>query len=121
MALIKCPECGKEISDLAKACPSCGCPVHSGSVDETESVRIVQMPPMKPKKNPGVAVVLSLLLPGLGQLYNGQIGIGLVMMVIIVGMYILGSLGIFIGAGLHVWLIYDAYKHAYMLNSGTAR
>ena len=27
MALIKCPECGKEISDKAAACPHCGCPV----------------------------------------------------------------------------------------------
>lgn len=26
MALIKCPECGKEISDKATACPYCGCP-----------------------------------------------------------------------------------------------
>ena len=26
MALIKCPECGKEISDKAGACPHCGCP-----------------------------------------------------------------------------------------------
>lgn len=24
MALIKCPECGKEVSDTAKNCPSCG-------------------------------------------------------------------------------------------------
>ncbi len=28
MALIKCPECGKEISDQAKACPNCGCPIN---------------------------------------------------------------------------------------------
>lgn len=27
MALIKCPECGKEISDKAKTCPNCGAPV----------------------------------------------------------------------------------------------
>lgn len=27
MALIKCPECGKEISDKAAACPNCGCPI----------------------------------------------------------------------------------------------
>lgn len=26
MALIKCPECGKEISDRAASCPNCGCP-----------------------------------------------------------------------------------------------
>lgn len=27
MALIKCSECGKEISDKAKACPNCGFPM----------------------------------------------------------------------------------------------
>ena len=26
MALIICPECGKEFSDKASACPNCGCP-----------------------------------------------------------------------------------------------
>lgn len=26
MALINCPECGKEISDKAVSCPNCGCP-----------------------------------------------------------------------------------------------
>lgn len=25
MALIKCPECNREISDTAEACPFCGC------------------------------------------------------------------------------------------------
>ncbi len=24
MALVKCPECGKEVSDTAYACPNCG-------------------------------------------------------------------------------------------------
>ena len=28
MALIKCPECGKEISDKAHTCISCGCPLN---------------------------------------------------------------------------------------------
>lgn len=27
MALIKCPECGTEVSDKAAACPKCGCPI----------------------------------------------------------------------------------------------
>lgn len=27
MALIKCPECGKEVSNKAKSCISCGCPL----------------------------------------------------------------------------------------------
>lgn len=29
MALIKCPECGKEISDLAVSCPNCGFPLEN--------------------------------------------------------------------------------------------
>ena len=36
MALIKCPECGKEVSDKAQSCINCGCPLAginpSGSV-----------------------------------------------------------------------------------------
>lgn len=27
MALIKCPECGKEVSSIAKSCPNCGYPI----------------------------------------------------------------------------------------------
>jgi len=30
MALIKCPDCGKEHSDLAPACPQCGRPANNG-------------------------------------------------------------------------------------------
>lgn len=27
MALLKCPECGEHVSEFAKACPNCGCPM----------------------------------------------------------------------------------------------
>ena len=29
MSLIKCPECGKDVSDKAVFCPNCGCPIKS--------------------------------------------------------------------------------------------
>ena len=32
MALIQCPECGKQISDRAPACPHCGCPLNAAPV-----------------------------------------------------------------------------------------
>ena len=38
MALIKCIECGKEISDKATTCPHCGCPI-----SETNPVGIVKI------------------------------------------------------------------------------
>ena len=31
MAIIKCPECGKEVSDRAAACPGCGYPINQGA------------------------------------------------------------------------------------------
>lgn len=39
MALIKCPECGKEISDKASSCPNCGYPINNIKV-ETEQDRV---------------------------------------------------------------------------------
>lgn len=39
MALIKCPECGRDISDKAQSCPACGYPVISiASQQKTFSV-----------------------------------------------------------------------------------
>ena len=35
MALIDCPECGKQISSMAPACPSCGVPVEASSAATT--------------------------------------------------------------------------------------
>lgn len=37
MALIKCPECGKEISEKAKACPNCGLPLEVSSGEQNVS------------------------------------------------------------------------------------
>ena len=36
MALINCPECNKEISDKATACPHCGCPIKLQSSKQEE-------------------------------------------------------------------------------------
>lgn len=36
MALIKCPECGKEISDKANSCPNCGCPSSEFNKPQTD-------------------------------------------------------------------------------------
>lgn len=39
MALVKCPECGKEISDLASSCPYCGFPIgFESSINNFEQI-----------------------------------------------------------------------------------
>lgn len=38
MALIKCPECGREISDKSASCPNCGFPINTGNSNQTGNV-----------------------------------------------------------------------------------
>ena len=38
MALIKCSECGGTISDKAKACPHCGCPIEGNEIEEKKGI-----------------------------------------------------------------------------------
>ena len=42
MALFKCSECGREISDKAAACPFCGCPIQSNNKSSYFVVVVVQ-------------------------------------------------------------------------------
>lgn len=49
MALIKCSECGKEISDKAASCPNCGCPVSVASENSSSLVQPNQKKEKRPK------------------------------------------------------------------------
>lgn len=48
MALIKCFDCGKEISDRAGSCPFCGCPI-SELVKSGETVKIKPLLAVSPE------------------------------------------------------------------------
>ena len=37
IALINCPECGKEISEKAKSCPNCGCPIDTSEPEKADN------------------------------------------------------------------------------------
>jgi len=74
-------------------------------------------------KNPGIAAVLSFFATGLGQIYNGQLGKGLLL--IVAGVLAFLSMFIFIGwiifPVLWIWNIYDAYKTAERINRENTR
>lgn len=67
MGLIKCTECGKEISDKATACPNCGCPVNSKAVttpppmQQTTPNMQPQMP-VKRKKGHGCLITFIVMI-----------------------------------------------------------
>lgn len=44
MALIKCPDCGKEISSRAKSCPNCGCPIAEANSEGEVKIKIPNVP-----------------------------------------------------------------------------
>jgi len=102
-----CQHCGARIDAEAEICPNCG-------------VRVKEIPVYIEKKSSGIAAVLSFLFTGLGQIYNGQIGKGIVFM--IVGFILAGTMLILIGFILYpifwIYNIYDAYSTAEKINAG---
>lgn len=102
-----CSSCGSIVKKAAEICPNCGVR-QSGSPGGTS------------EKNPGAAALLSFFITGAGQIYNGQVGKGLILMVVqavnVLLMFVLiGFLTYFV-----VWAfaIYDAYSVAERLNRG---
>lgn len=67
MALITCPECGKEYSDRAGACPNCACPApHVGS---TEVPGSAISPPKEKKKHSIIPFIILIALFAVGAWY----------------------------------------------------
>ena len=101
--------------------------------------------PSQPFKNPGAAAVLSLFVPGLGQIYNGQILMGIILFPLVMGLYFIPPitvgyllesfvvesspaeasleiipfcwLAMLLGLVLNIRLVYYAYSHATKLNA----
>ena len=69
---------------------------------------------MSPVKNPGTASVLSLLIPGVGQFYNGDFWRGVFWLVVTPGMWI--GTGGMLGWVCHVIAAITAYKRANLKN-----
>lgn len=65
MALIKCSECGKEMSDKAACCPHCGCPITSMETENievpTEATQSADKPVKKRKAWWIIPVVVAIL------------------------------------------------------------
>lgn len=49
MALINCPECGKEVSDKAKTCPNCGIAITKEPIEQPYSMYVASPSSVKKK------------------------------------------------------------------------
>ena len=61
-------------------------------------------------RNPGTAAVLSLIVPGVGQFYNGRFLAGILWLIITPGFWI--GTGGWLGWACHVVSAYTAYSYA---------
>ncbi|GHT51473.1 hypothetical protein AGMMS49982_09000 [Bacteroidia bacterium] len=61
MALINCPECGKQVSDKARKCPQCGCPIRDTVDDGQVSNATTQIENESPKASLGERLGASFL------------------------------------------------------------
>lgn len=72
MALIKCPECGKQISDKASACIHCGYPIQAEqviltSISNSKKVAIPSFSEFSQQKIPAIKVVREVTGLGLAE------------------------------------------------------
>lgn len=67
------------------------------------------------EKNPTIATVLSLLIPGIGQFYNGDLLRGLFWLIFTPGFWI--GTGGTLGWIFHFASAYTAYHRAHIINS----
>lgn len=121
---MNCPYCDNALPAGETKCPSCGAPVPASALQQQQQ-QPVQQPQQQQqtpvnnggvKKSPSTAGCLSFLIVGVGQMYNGQIIKGIVLLV---AALILSSFTFGI-AGLIIWIvsIVDAAKIAGKINAG---
>ena len=107
-----CVHCGAKIDARAEICPKCG-------------VRVAPPPPPPrqeyvERKNPVLAAVLSFIFTGLGQIYNGEIGKGIALMIVagICAVSVLFLIGLLLYPLVWILGIVDAYDTAKKINKG---
>lgn len=80
MALIKCPECGKEISSSAEKCIGCGYPITAPAQQRGSSVQTIQQTSKDLKLwvliSAGVILVGMIILWGAGEPIGGYLMLG---------------------------------------------
>ncbi|MDR0778690.1 MAG: zinc ribbon domain-containing protein [Methanomassiliicoccaceae archaeon] len=118
-----CNKCGGEIADGQEFCSKCGQRVGAGTNQQNQQYQ--QYTVSVREKSAGVAAVLSLIWAGLGQIYVGKIGLGLMLIIIypillfgglIVLAVALGLIGLIVFAVIvivvWIWNIFNAYQLA---------
>ena len=96
----RCPWCGGTVLLDGRVCYGCGRTV---------------------RRNEGVAAVLSLVMPGLGQVYVGRLGVGILQILVAAAVFLIGLVVPVLWVVLlllSIWSAHDAYETARKINRG---
>lgn len=95
---VYCRDCGSEIAARAEICPECGIRQQPPDTDDSGT-------------DAGIAAAASFVIPGLGQVVNGEVTKGIALGVLTVGLALTG-IGLILAIPIWLWLVYDAYRTA---------
>ena len=114
-----CQNCGTRLDDGALFCPNCGYSVSGSGRANGAGCGPNMASIMVNKKSEALALILSLIIPGLGQIYNDETKKGIMMILGTIVLAVLTAL-IFFSAILYlvlwVWGMYDAFTQAKYYN-----
>ncbi len=107
-----CPNCGMENDADARYCKGCGRGLSgTGPINSNQDMASILIN----KKSEGLALILSLILPGLGQIYIDKVSTGILYLVAAIVLGVLTLMLIFVGLiyiALWIYSMYDAYTGA---------
>lgn len=162
-----CPNCGTSVQEGTKFCVNCGAAAPAPFADQQPAQAPsgqYQAPPPQypapppqygpqappcgapayyavPPKSGGIAAILAFLIPGLGHIYLGKIGEGIIYIILGVAIWIIGVIAVTIvgiatlGFGFIIgivvvviiylafwaWQIYDAYNKTNQYNAAVRK
>ncbi|HEV8432829.1 MAG TPA: zinc-ribbon domain-containing protein [Thermoanaerobaculia bacterium] len=117
-----CPQCGTSNDDVSQFCSNCGRPLTAASVPapytQQPPPQTMRGPSTAPARyaegrNPVVALILSGVIVGVGQFYNGDHKKGALMFLgaVVAGLFTSWACG-FGWFGIAIWSAIDAYRVA---------
>lgn len=74
VALIECPECGKQVSDKAGSCPNCGCPIEDLSTSGQVRIQIPSTQQIQPGLVGALSSKAAVVKSGSETLWSGKHG-----------------------------------------------
>ena len=115
-AIGTCTRCGRGV------CEECNVPVNGKNVCKN-CIGIMAGQNKPQRKEPILSLILSFFIPGLGQIYNGDTNLGIILIIATVASWLLtlACVGFFIFIAIWAFAMYEAYTTAEKINRGEHR